>query len=138
MLTTQGDPYSDSVILWTRIAPSMEADTSNVTVEGNVPFYNHDTETYIKTSSNPICLDWKVATDIAFSGVVSSGQAYTTSDIDYTAKVSSTRALPVSERTNTIEGRSNWSPALYNVLLPIQSLRQQHSLSCWPHEDRSA
>ena len=76
----------------------MEADTSNVTVEGTVPFYNHDTESYIKTSSNPICLDWKVATDIALSGVVTSGQAYTTSDIDYTTKVGlAWWPLPLSE-----------------------------------------
>ena len=65
----------------------MESDRSNVTVEGTVPFYSHETELYIKTSSSPICLDWKVATDEAVSAVVSSGQAYTTSDIDYTIKV---------------------------------------------------
>lgn len=75
------------MILWTRIAPSLESDTSNITVEGNVPFYSHETERYIQTSSNPICLDWRIATDEGCSAVVSSGQAYTTSDIDYTVKV---------------------------------------------------
>jgi alkaline phosphatase D len=95
LLTGQGDPYSDSVILWTRIAPSVESDTSNITVEGTVPFYSHETEQYIKTSSNPICLDWTVSTDKASSAVVSKGQAYTTSDIDYTVKVSSANSLPV-------------------------------------------
>lgn len=65
----------------------MENDASNVTVEGTVPFYSHETELYIKTSSNPICLDWRVATDKSLKGVVSSGKAYTTSDIDYTVKV---------------------------------------------------
>lgn len=82
-----GDPYSDSVILWTRIAPSVESDTSNITVEGNVPFYSHETEQYIQTSSNPICLEYKVATDAGLANVVTAGQAYTTSDIDYTTKV---------------------------------------------------
>lgn len=38
-----GDPYPDSVILWTRIAPSTESDASNVTVEGTVPLYNVST-----------------------------------------------------------------------------------------------
>lgn len=77
------------MILWTRIAPSLESDRSNITVEGSVPFYSHETERYIQTSSNPICLDWVVATDENLSAVVTSGKAYTTSDIDYTVKVMS-------------------------------------------------
>ncbi len=97
-LPIKGDPYSDSIVLWTRIAPSMEADSSNVTVEGNVPFYSHETETYIKTSSNPICLDWKIATDEALTGLVTSGQAYTTSDIDYTTKVGLIYSAPPLSR----------------------------------------
>lgn len=94
-----GDPYPDSVILWTRIAPSTESDQSNVTVEGTVPVYNHDTETYIEADANPICVEWKVwrqtsengtnATATYVGPVVSTGMAYTTSDIDYTVKVSS-------------------------------------------------
>lgn len=93
-----GDPYPDSVILWTRIAPSTESDQSNVTVEGTVPVYNHDTETYIEADANPICVDWAVWRQTSENGtdtngtytgpVVSSGTAYTTSDIDYTVKVS--------------------------------------------------
>lgn len=94
-----GDPYPDSVILWTRIAPSTESDQSNVTVEGTVPVYNHDTETYIEADANPVCVDWAVwrqistndtSTNGTYAGpAVSSGSAYTTSDIDYTVKVSS-------------------------------------------------
>ena len=83
-----GDPYPDSVILWTRIAPSLEADRSNVTVSGNVPYYSHETEKYINASSNPICLEYRVGTDGNFSTVVDKGTAYTTSDIDFTVKVS--------------------------------------------------
>ncbi|KAL5363030.1 PhoD-like phosphatase-domain-containing protein [Aspergillus floccosus] len=82
-----GDPYPDSVILWTRIAPSMEADNSNVTVSGDVPLYNHETERYIKASSHPICLDYRVYADQNGTKVVTKGRAYTTSDIDYTVKV---------------------------------------------------
>ena len=65
----------------------MESDQSNITVEGNVPFYSHETEQYIQISSKPICLDWKIATDKQLAHVVADGQAYTTSDIDYTVKV---------------------------------------------------
>lgn len=83
-----GDPYPNSVVLWTRISPVFENDDSNVTVEGNVPLYNHDTEQYIKASPNPICVDYQVGVDKNFSSVVDEGTAYTTSDIDYTVKVS--------------------------------------------------
>lgn len=90
-----GDPYPDSVILWTRVAPYTESDASNVTVEGTVPVYNHDTETYIEADANPICVEWAVwretaanSTNESYIGpVVSSGMAYTTSDIDFTVKV---------------------------------------------------
>jgi alkaline phosphatase D len=86
-----GDPYPDSVILWTRIAPSLEHDRSNVTVSGYVALYNHETEKYIQASPNPICVDYRVGTDGNFSTVVDHGKAYTTSDIDYTVKVISVR-----------------------------------------------
>ncbi|TKX23601.1 putative PhoD-like phosphatase-2 [Elsinoe australis] len=83
-----GDPYPDSVVLWTRISPQLENDRSNVTVEGTVPLFSHETERYIRASTRPICVDWRVSTNRNFTGpVVSSGRAYTTSDIDYTVKV---------------------------------------------------
>jgi alkaline phosphatase D len=83
-----GDPYAHSIILWTRIAPSLENDRSNVTVSGYVDLYSHETEKYIKASPNPICAEYRVGTDSNFSSVVDSGKAYTTSDIDFTIKVS--------------------------------------------------
>lgn len=93
-----GDPFPDSVILWTRVAPQVASDQSNVTVTGTVPLYNHDTEQYIAADANPVCVDWKVWEQIASTNgtslngtavgpTVSSGTAYTTSDIDYTVKV---------------------------------------------------
>jgi len=82
-----GDPYSDSVILWTRAAPMMDNDKSNITVEGLVPLYNHDTQEFVRASSSPVCLTYEVATDEGMSEVVTSGKAYTSSDIDYTVKV---------------------------------------------------
>ncbi|KAK5073211.1 hypothetical protein LTR64_000378 [Lithohypha guttulata] len=83
-----GDPWADSVILWTRVSPQYEADRSNVTVEGNVPLFNHDTERYIQMSSSPICVNWKVTTSPNMAGAsAAGGQVYTTSDIDYTIKI---------------------------------------------------
>jgi alkaline phosphatase D len=91
-----GDPYPDSVILWTRVAPSQASDNSNVTVEGTVDLYNHETEKYVKADPHPICVEWKVWEADSDSKrpraghtghIVSKGTAYTTSDIDYTVKV---------------------------------------------------
>ncbi|KAJ4315322.1 hypothetical protein N0V94_006018 [Neodidymelliopsis sp. IMI 364377] len=83
-----GDPYPDSVILWTRISPQLENDRSNVTVAGTVPLYSHETERYIRASTSPICVEYQVSTNKNITGgVVSNGKAYTTSDIDYTVKV---------------------------------------------------
>lgn len=82
-----GDPYNNSVILWTRAAPSSDDDRSNITVSGNVPLYSHETEEYVKASKAPVCVDYKVSTDAALKNCVDSGTAYTSSDIDYTVKV---------------------------------------------------
>ncbi|KAF2750210.1 hypothetical protein M011DRAFT_474675 [Sporormia fimetaria CBS 119925] len=116
-----GDPYPDSVIIWTRLAPSVENDRSNVTVSGIAPLYNHDTERYIKASPNPICVQYQVAEDEKFSSLVIDGRAYTTSDIDYTVKVEATKLQPFttyyyrfqvcdSDKTSPV-GRTKTSPA---------------------------
>ncbi|KAH6842893.1 alkaline phosphatase-like protein [Chaetomium sp. MPI-CAGE-AT-0009] len=101
-----GDPYPDSVILWTRVAPSLVSDNSNVTVEGTVALYNHETEQYIKADPNPICVEWKVW-ELKSNGsrpgnnskkhVAAQGTAYTTSDIDYTVKVEAKGLKPFTE-----------------------------------------
>jgi alkaline phosphatase D len=88
-----GDPWPNSVVLWTRVAPSLDHDWSNVTVAGTAQLYNHDTEQYIKADPNPICVDWKVVLPDDDASAVSSGRAYTTSDIDYTVKVGYLRAF---------------------------------------------
>ncbi|KNG50813.1 alkaline phosphatase [Stemphylium lycopersici] len=108
-----GDPYPDSVILWTRIAPTLEHDRSNATVTGNVAFYNHETEKYIEASSNPICVDYRVGTDGNFSSVVDHGKAYTTSDIDYTVKIEAKNLEPFTQyyyQFNVCGSSSNKSP----------------------------
>jgi alkaline phosphatase D len=82
-----GDPFEDSVVLWTRIAPSTDNDHSNATVSGYVPLYNHDTKEYVAMSKAPVCVNYKVATDKEMKHRADSGTVYTTSDIDYTVKV---------------------------------------------------
>ena len=80
-----GDPYPDSVILWTRVSPMYADDASNASVSGYVPLYNHNDN--INVSTGPICVQYKVAGDKDFTNVVTSGQVYTSSDVDYTVKV---------------------------------------------------
>ncbi|KAK3948093.1 PhoD-like phosphatase-domain-containing protein [Pseudoneurospora amorphoporcata] len=84
-----GDPYPNSVILWTRVAPTAESDKSDVTVSGTVDLYSHETEKYIQADANPICVEWNVwEVEKGHKGQPkSSGKAYTTSDIDFTVKV---------------------------------------------------
>ncbi|KAI1434496.1 alkaline phosphatase-like protein [Xylaria sp. CBS 124048] len=90
-----GDPLADAVILWTRVAPSLASDGSNVTVEGTVPLYNHDTQPYIQADAHPICVEWAIFPEGKSSqSTVASGQALTTSDIDYTVKVDATGLKP--------------------------------------------
>ncbi|KEY73061.1 hypothetical protein S7711_06133 [Stachybotrys chartarum IBT 7711] len=100
-----GDPYADSVILWTRIAPSLESDTSNVTVEGTVAYFSHETEKYIEASTSPICVDWVVskAPDLVGCRPAAHGRAYTTSDIDYTVKVRFILSWKIDNRANQME-----------------------------------
>jgi alkaline phosphatase D len=86
-----GDPLAHSVMLWTRVAPTADNDHSNVTVSGTAPLYNHDTLSYVAVSKAPVCVDWKIAKDKQIKKVVDSGKTYTSSDIDYTVKVSNCR-----------------------------------------------
>ncbi|KAI7162536.1 hypothetical protein KC352_g26669, partial [Hortaea werneckii] len=79
-----GDPYADSVILWTRASPIQGNVASNASVRGYVPLYNHGG---IDVSTAPVCVEFKVARTADFAEVESSGTAYTSSDIDYTVKV---------------------------------------------------
>ena len=87
-----GDPFPNSVILWTRCAPMYDDVDDNSTVSGYVPLYNpvpiyNDTDENRPVSKAPVCLQYKVATDKQLQKVVDSGTAYTSSDVDYTLKV---------------------------------------------------
>ncbi|KAA6413449.1 MAG: hypothetical protein FRX48_03195 [Lasallia pustulata] len=97
-----GDPYPNSVILWTRCAPMADDVNSNSTVSGYVPLYNpvpiqNDTSENAPPSTAPICVNFKIATDKALSRVVDSGTAYTSSDIDYTVKVEAQKLSPYTQ-----------------------------------------
>ncbi|KIW04888.1 uncharacterized protein PV09_04063 [Verruconis gallopava] len=93
-----GDPYPNSVILWTRVAPSSDNVNDNSTVSGYVPLYFHGpTSEEIKGSKAPICVNWKVAKDEALTAVVSSGTVFTSSDIDYTVKVEAGNLKPFTQ-----------------------------------------
>ena len=84
-----GDPYPNSVIIWTRVSPIQDDVNDNSTVSGYMPLYN-PVPIYNDTgppSTAPICVSYKVASDNALSKVVDSGMAYTSSDVDYTLKV---------------------------------------------------
>ncbi|KAG8625018.1 hypothetical protein KVT40_006769 [Elsinoe batatas] len=89
-----GDPAPDSVILWTRLAPQLDNDRSNVTVQGLVELFDHNNEKFVAASEAPVCADYRVANDEDFLSVVDSGRVYTTSEIDYTIKVEAKRQSP--------------------------------------------
>ncbi|PGH05353.1 hypothetical protein AJ79_06822 [Helicocarpus griseus UAMH5409] len=89
-----GDPYPDSVILWTRISPTYENSDSNVTVSGTAPLYDHDNEKYVAVSTAPVCVDYKVAEDEKLENVASEGEVWTSSDVDYTVKVEASGLKP--------------------------------------------
>ena len=87
-----GDPYPNSVILWTRCAPTVDDVNDNSTNTGYVPLYNpvpiyNDTDENLPPSTSPVCVQYKIAKDKALQNVVDSGTAYTSSDVDYTLKV---------------------------------------------------
>jgi alkaline phosphatase D len=62
-----GDPFADSVVLWTRATPS--SSNSN------------------KYKQGVYKIEYTVATDYAMHNVVTKGKAFTSSDVDYTVKV---------------------------------------------------
>ena len=82
-----GDPYPNSVILWTRVAPQSDNSQSNLTVTGYAPLYDHDNEKYVQVSKAPICVEYKVTLDKNLTSTVDSGKVYTSSDVDFTVKV---------------------------------------------------
>ncbi|KAL2434648.1 Alkaline phosphatase D [Exophiala dermatitidis] len=97
-----GDPYPNSVILWTRCSPTFDDVKDNSTTSGTVPLYNpvpiyNDTDEGKPASTAPVCLNWRIASDSKLSNVVDSGTVYTSSDVDYTVKVEATKLKPYTQ-----------------------------------------
>lgn len=82
-----GDPWPNSVILWTRVAPSNASESSTAPISGTEKLFSHETEKFVEADPNPVCVDWKVYEHGKPDEVADEGQAYTTADIDYTVKV---------------------------------------------------
>ncbi|KAL7624118.1 hypothetical protein AAE478_005675 [Parahypoxylon ruwenzoriense] len=112
-----GDPYDDSVILWTRAAPSSENNESNVTVTGYVPLYDHSTEQYVEKSDSPVCVDWKISTSKSFKNVADSGTVYTSSDIDFTVKAKALNDI-LSDYQFNVCNSNNASPVGRTKTIP--------------------
>lgn len=146
-----GDPYPESVILWTRCSPSFDDVHSNSSTEGLVPLYNpvpiysedgnekeegHGNEKEEAISNAPVCLNYMVSEDESFKGKVSEGTVYTSSDIDYTVKVSKL-AMDRNPRNSLIEssGRGSQVEALYHLLLSVPSLQLRQQEPDWKNQD---
>jgi alkaline phosphatase D len=80
-----GDPLAESVIIWTRLAPSSNNTASDTVPEGVVPIFDHPEAE--QPSDKSACVEYRVATDEQLNDVVDQGSAFTTSDVDYTVKV---------------------------------------------------
>jgi alkaline phosphatase D len=113
-----GDPYEDSVILWTRIAPiGSDNDKSNVTVSGYVDLYSHEVDDFVKASKAPVCVNWKISTGEDLKSVADSGTAYTSSDVDFTVKVGSLyRGLWKPVTDVSVADRSQEAEAVHYIL----------------------
>ncbi|KAH6640645.1 PhoD-like phosphatase-domain-containing protein [Chaetomium tenue] len=101
-----GDPYADSVILWTRLAPTTESVASDLVPGGVVPIY--DDSEGAQPSSKAACVEFKIATDLPLSNVVDQGRAFTTSDVDYTVKASPLgRTKTIPSKTQKVDRNIN-------------------------------
>ena len=90
-----GDPLADRVILWTRVLPSAAATSASVT--------------------------WEVASDAAFSNVVSQGETKTDAARDYTVKVDATGLTAGNTYYYRFKADGNTSPVGKTRTLPQAS-----------------
>jgi hypothetical protein len=134
-----GDPYPESVILWTRVSPEDDNSHSNVTVSGLAPLYDHDNEKYVKISKAPVCVEYKVARDEGMKSVVDRGLAWTSSDVDYTVKVSADFVVAETSSLTPHPGRGFQLETLHHLLLPIQRLRFfLRQIPRWTYQDHTS
>ncbi|KAF5252932.1 hypothetical protein FANTH_2257 [Fusarium anthophilum] len=107
-----GDPWPQSIILWTRIAPTNVSSADTAPIDGTEPLYSHETKKFIEADPNPICVHWKVfpVGKKDSKSVVSSGKAYTTADIDYTVEAKGLKPLTTYNYQFTICNSKKSSP----------------------------
>ena len=74
-----GDPFAESVLLWTRATP-LPRDTPS----------NPSSTPLLPDQSVPVCVRYEIATNSDPKDVVNSGTAFTSADVDWTVKVSVT------------------------------------------------
>lgn len=119
-----GDPLEDSVILWTRLSPSSNNTASDTVPEGVVPIYDHPEAD--KPSGKSACVEFKISTDERFTDIVDQGKAYTSSDVDFTVKVSKPLPSLHLEARHIIRipiVRGCGVEALHYIPLPIQCVQ---------------
>ena len=79
-----GDPYDTSVLLWTRAVPTPVVLNPSAAGPNIIP-----------DQSIPVCLSYEVFSNAQLEGrPVSSGQAFTSYDVDFTVKVEATGLKP--------------------------------------------
>lgn len=120
-----GDPFPNSVIIWTRCAPIRDNVNNNSTVSGYVPLYNpvpiYNQSENSPPSTAPVCVSYSVALDQAFGKVVDSGIAYTSSDVDYTLKVSDFSSTSGDSRINSVRSRHRTSVRTLGIITDLGS-----------------
>lgn len=80
-----GDPFPDSVLLWTRAVP----------LPSKTPT-NPSTTPFLPDQEVPVCVKFEIVQnqkDFGGKSVVDSGTAFTSADVDWTVKVRSTPAI---------------------------------------------
>ena len=92
-----GDPMEDSVILWTRVAPSEDNESSEIEASG-LRFSDDDDGGRLGERRNIACVNYRVSEDKEFRRYVSVGRAYTSEDTDWTVKVRQVFSLNSSLR----------------------------------------
>jgi hypothetical protein len=89
-----------------------------------------------RMSNAPVCLNYMVSEDESFTHVASEGTVFTSSDVDYTVKV--TRLSMDQNAMHLLiglSGRSYQVEALHHLLLSVPSLQLGPQESGWQNQD---